>query len=434
VRKILIGQKYKFLIGQKFAILIGHHLPNHPKKSMSHNTKLTQEKISDYSQAISVFSQTSGNTLPIVLVPTARSCASWFMFVPDGMHVIMQSFGKDVGVVRAGFQFFPPWYSIAFLVSKQSCSYNAPVKNCPTKDNIMVQVDLTIIFRITEPSKFVFDIGALKFDELLKAATEEQIRGLVRSTPNDKIYELRGSRASNFLQSLNKKFEMFGVLFSDATITNVLLPEQLAETLQKETTFDAQTKEEEKSHQYNLKVLNDNASIEMKKLIAINDRLAQDEIAKKERILIQKGQQEIEAQKRKQLAVIKAEEESTVMKYKAETELINAKIQGDKEAALLILRAEGETLAKKIQVDQEAQIEMLKAKAEVDAAQNISEALLIEAEAESGIQNQLKERRQFDLDMERLKALESLAKNGKIVISGEHGDSLIKSVVEFAKK
>lgn len=110
---------------------------------------------------------------------------------------------------------------VAFLVSQQSCAYNAPVKNCPTKDNVMVQVDLAIIFRITDASKFVYDLGALKFDELLAAATEESIRGLVRGTPHDRIYELRGSKASKFLGELNKKFDKFGVTFSDATITAV---------------------------------------------------------------------------------------------------------------------------------------------------------------------------------------------------------------------
>lgn len=73
----------------------------------------------------------------------------------------------------------------------------------------MVQVDLTIIFRITDPHAFVYDLGALKFDELLKAATEESIRGLVRATTHDKVYELRGSRASKFLGDLNKKFDKF---------------------------------------------------------------------------------------------------------------------------------------------------------------------------------------------------------------------------------
>lgn len=105
---------------------------------MTERTKLTQQPIDDYNQAINIFSQTSGTIdIPLVLIPSDRSCLSWFMFVPDGMHIIMQSWGNDVPEVKPGFQFLAPWTRIAFLVSKQSCSYNCPVKNCPTKDNIM---------------------------------------------------------------------------------------------------------------------------------------------------------------------------------------------------------------------------------------------------------------------------------------------------------
>jgi len=297
-------------------------------------TRLTQQHIVNMDEAINIFAEpNTDNTLPLVLVPS-RSCCSFYMFVPDGVHVIMHKFGVDIGKIVPGLHFLGPWYKIAFLVSKQSCSYNAPVINCPTKDNIMVQVDLTIVFQIIDASKFVYDLGALKFDELLQAATEESIRALVRSTQHEHIYELRGSRATKFLKELNDKFTIFGVNFSDATITNVVLPSLLADTLQKETTFDSQTKEEKKSQSYQVKVINDNASLAMKQLIAKSDRLIADEIAKRDRALIQKGQSEIEAQRKKQLAIIKAEEDSGVLKYKAETELINSKIQGEKKSLL----------------------------------------------------------------------------------------------------
>jgi hypothetical protein len=232
---------------------------------------------------------------------------------------------------------------------------------------------------------------------------------------------------------LNKKFERFGVIFSDATITNCLLPPSLAEKLQKETTFDSMQKEEEKSHEYQLKVLNDNAALQMKKLMASSERNIADEEAKKERALITKGQKEIEAQRKKQLAIIKAEEEAEVLKYKAESEVINAKIKGEKEASLMILKAEGEASAQKIKVDQQALVEVVKAQAELEAAENIAKALLIEAEAEEKASIQLKEKRSHDLAMSRLVALEKLTKNGKIIISGEQGDSLIKSVVDMSK-
>ena len=149
-------------------------------------------------------------SLPLVLVPHRTSC-SWYMVIPDGVHVIMHRFGKDMGPQIPGFRILPPWYKVAFLVSKQSCAYNAPVMNCPTRDNVMVQVDLTLVFRITDANDFVYKLGALKFNSLLRSAAEESIRGLVRGVTHDKVYELRGSRASEFIGNLNEKFKRFGI-------------------------------------------------------------------------------------------------------------------------------------------------------------------------------------------------------------------------------
>ena len=57
-----------------------------------------------------------------------RSIFSLYMIIPDGVHVIMQKFGADVSDgITAGLHILPPWYRVAFLVSKQSASYNAPV-------------------------------------------------------------------------------------------------------------------------------------------------------------------------------------------------------------------------------------------------------------------------------------------------------------------
>jgi regulator of protease activity HflC (stomatin/prohibitin superfamily) len=60
-------------------------------------------------------------------------------------------------------------------VTNQSCSYNAPVKMCPTSDNVMVQVDVTVVFNISRPREFCYNLGAMKFDALLAGAVEEGI-------------------------------------------------------------------------------------------------------------------------------------------------------------------------------------------------------------------------------------------------------------------
>lgn len=55
------------------------------------------------------------------------------MIIPDGCHIIMRMiiffcqhlykldyFGQDVGEYKPGFHILPPWYKVAFLVSKQA--------------------------------------------------------------------------------------------------------------------------------------------------------------------------------------------------------------------------------------------------------------------------------------------------------------------------
>ena len=67
-----------------------------------------------------------------------------------------------------GIQMCKPWYNhVAYMVTQQSCTYNAPVKSCPTKDNVMVDCELTLVFAIgpdpVDVKNFVYNLGALKF-------------------------------------------------------------------------------------------------------------------------------------------------------------------------------------------------------------------------------------------------------------------------------
>lgn len=67
----------------------------------------------------------------------------------------------------------------------------------------MVNVDLSLTFKIgpdTEAArKFVYRLGAHRFDELLSAEAEEAIRGLVYSVTHDKVNDLREEFAVGML-------------------------------------------------------------------------------------------------------------------------------------------------------------------------------------------------------------------------------------------
>ena len=71
------------------------------------------------------------------------------------------------------------------MVTKAIVNYNAPVQNCPTKDNAYVSVDLYFTFRMptdeSQVQNFVYRLGAGRFDELLAAEIDENIRTFINS-------------------------------------------------------------------------------------------------------------------------------------------------------------------------------------------------------------------------------------------------------------
>jgi len=69
------------------------------------------------------------------------------------------------------------------MLSQAMIQYNAPVKNCPTKDNAYISVDFYFTFRLPrERGKvydFVYRLGAARFDELLWAEIDEGTRNFI---------------------------------------------------------------------------------------------------------------------------------------------------------------------------------------------------------------------------------------------------------------
>ena len=71
------------------------------------------------------------------------------------------------------------------MVTKNIVNYDAPIQRCPTKDNAFVDIDIHFTFRlpIDEQSvkAFVYKLGAGRFDELLAAEVEENMRTFINS-------------------------------------------------------------------------------------------------------------------------------------------------------------------------------------------------------------------------------------------------------------
>lgn len=103
------------------------------------------------------------------------------------------------------------------MLTKNIVNYDAPIYRCPTKDNAYVDIDIHFTFRLpqntSQVKKFVYNLGAGRFDELLAAECEENIRNFINSVWLSQIFDLKSDMAQSMMQELNRKFAQYGIQF-----------------------------------------------------------------------------------------------------------------------------------------------------------------------------------------------------------------------------
>jgi regulator of protease activity HflC (stomatin/prohibitin superfamily) len=144
----------------------------------------------------------------------ARPGNNWavpYCSVPEGFYAmvtlngaeILYSFdnGTQSLVWPAGFFISGPFKKVSHLVTKQTIIFDAPVKGCKTADNVTVQIDVSVAFRIMgdarrgeDPNlvgKFVHQVTPSGLESQLKDALAEEIRTLARSLKHTQVYACR---------------------------------------------------------------------------------------------------------------------------------------------------------------------------------------------------------------------------------------------------
>jgi len=327
------------------------------------------------------------------------------------------------------------------MVSPQAITYNAPVKKCPTKDNVLVDCDLSLVIHIGNPAQprmvkdFVYKLGARRFNEYLGAAADEGIRQLVRDTALDDVYELRGSGGQagpeTLLKSLQETFDEFGVVFKRAAITDVHIGTKWVKILQGTTEFQAKIEEAEKEHKQNMQLITYDHDQELKQKDRDYDRRIQDAQNDQQVALVDRDKLTTDADGRRGIAVTQANEAAAVLLKRSQAELTVATATAQEETERLLAGIQAKAAKDKIGAEQEGKVRVTDAEAEMQAAKDKAAAILAEADAEGKAASSLVAVREHKLKMARFEVSENIAKNSKVVISGETGEKLIASMVDF---
>merc|ERR1712129_616211 len=225
-------------------------------------------------------------------------------------------------------------------------------------------------------------------------------------------------------------FKEFGVTFSKAAITDVVLNDELRRILQGTTEFRTKIRELDKEHEHNMKLITYDYQQKLSEKDRLYERRLQDIEADINVALVNRKKDIVNAESRREVAVTKQEELAAVSKKRAESQLSVAQAKAEQENAKLLATATSNSEAAKIKVDKETEVAIFESHELIKVAENKAMALKTEAKAEGSAAASLKVIREHNLEMAKLEVQEAIAKKAKIVISGDQGDALINSILD----
>jgi len=296
---------------------------------------------------------------------------------------------------------------------------------------VQIKIHVDILFRVSDPHAFVYDIGPEKLEELLRASQAESVRSLVRSIKVSEAYDLRGQESEDMVNSLNDKVKPYGVQVEQITIANVTLPASIAVAMQSETTFESKQTEQRKKQEYELKVLNDSNYLLRVKQDRENERKRATQESTRLRTLIIQEIKSIETNMDKVLNEIEASEASEVSKIQADGRTTSLKFQAEKDRVILEVKAQGDRDSQKLKTEMDKYVREVKSQAKVVVAQNNAKATEVIGDAEQKAAEKLKVRRKFDLELEQVEIWNQLAKNQNVFITGDSENSLMSQMYNF---
>ncbi len=244
---------------------------------------------------------------------------------------------------------------------------------------VLIDVDLSLTFRIgpssDEVSNFIYKVGAHRFDELLTAEVEQSIRALVYSVTYDQVNDLRQEFAATLLSTLASKFAMYGVTILNVLISNITLPIDIQNQLEKMTELQLDMAEQEKIHKNRLRAIEDEASRSIETIRISNRRKLQEIEAQMKRNDVGRLEMEEAARARARLEEIKAmaDADADLAKCIGDTNLDKIKARQDAEGALKKYHLQCQAM----QIEAEAKVKIELQKSETDLAVAESRAVSV---------------------------------------------------------
>lgn len=263
-------------------------------------------------------------TLIIILLLLFMALRSIRIVKQARMGIIMR-LGKFKSEAKTGIHFLVPFIdTMAYVIDLRETVVDFPPQPVITKDNVTMQIDTVVYYKVTDPKSYVFEIAnPISAIENLTATT---LRNIIGDLDLDETLTSRDLINAKMRTILDEATDIWGIKVNRVELKNIMPPRDIQAAMEKQMRAERERRE----------------------------AILQAEGEKQSKILIAEGE------KQSQILKAEAKKESMIREAEGEKQSKILQAQGEAEAIRNTFKARAEGEASVILETQEANAEGLK--------------------------------------------------------------------------
>ena len=145
---------------------------------------------------------------------------------------LIMRLGKLHLLVSSGLHFLAPWFDEMIRVDMRERVINVQPQKVITKDNVTVEVDAVVYYKIVDPAKSQFEIQ--NFDYACTTLAQTNLRNLVGDRTLDETLVARDMINTNLRQVLDEATNAWGVKVTRVEVQKIEPPRDITEAMSRQ--------------------------------------------------------------------------------------------------------------------------------------------------------------------------------------------------------
>ncbi|MBM4256003.1 MAG: paraslipin [Deltaproteobacteria bacterium] len=163
----------------------------------------------------------------------------WFVLtklaivVPQQSAYVVERLGRYSGTLSAGFHILVPFVdTVRYRHSLKETALDIPPQVCITRDNVQVQVDGVLYFKIMNPERASYGVADYVF--AITQLAQTTLRSEIGRIELDRTFEERTQINTNVVNELDKATEPWGIKVLRYEIKNITPPADVLAAMEKQ--------------------------------------------------------------------------------------------------------------------------------------------------------------------------------------------------------